>query len=54
MGVPPVCMNPANVLVSDPVNGPYALPCGSDCLHYTGLNEQQFNELSDKLHAAAS
>ncbi|KAK2606030.1 hypothetical protein QQS21_003548 [Conoideocrella luteorostrata] len=53
-GVPAACMNLANVLVGDPVNGPYALPCGSDCLHYTGLNEQQFNELLDKLHAAAN
>ncbi|UNI15919.1 hypothetical protein JDV02_002403 [Purpureocillium takamizusanense] len=54
MGVPPACMNLANVLVGDPVNGPYALPCGSDCLHYTDLNEQQFNELVDKLNAAAA
>ncbi|KAJ6440601.1 ATP-dependent helicase NAM7 [Purpureocillium lavendulum] len=54
MGVPPACMNLANVLVGDPVNGPYALPCGSDCLSYTDLDEQQFNELVDKLNAAAS
>ena len=47
-------MNLANVLVGDPVNGPYALPCGSDCLQYSDMTEEQFNMLSDKLNAAAS
>lgn len=43
-------MNLANVLVGNPVDGPYALPCGSDCLSYTGLTDAQFNELAGVLN----
>jgi hypothetical protein len=44
--VPAYCMNLANVLVGDGSGGPYALPCGSACLQYTGLTLEEFNELA--------
>ncbi|KAM0269406.1 hypothetical protein ACHAQH_009767 [Verticillium albo-atrum] len=49
-GVPATCMNLANVLVGDEP-GPYALPCGSDCLIYEGLSPEQFNELLSALQS---
>ncbi|KAM0272219.1 hypothetical protein ACHAQH_008801 [Verticillium albo-atrum] len=45
-GVPATCMNLATVLVGDPVEGPYALPCGSDCLIYQDLSQDQYNQLA--------
>ncbi|KAM0331552.1 hypothetical protein ACHAQA_003230 [Verticillium albo-atrum] len=44
-GVPATCMNLATVLVGDPVAGPYALPCGSDCLIYQDLSQADFDAL---------
>ncbi|KAM0526669.1 hypothetical protein ACHAPS_003551 [Verticillium nonalfalfae] len=41
-------------LIGDPVNGPYPLPCGSDCLVYNNLSQQQFDDLVAALRANAS
>ncbi|KAM0327111.1 hypothetical protein ACHAQA_006239 [Verticillium albo-atrum] len=49
-GVPATCMNLANVLVGDEP-GPYALPCGSDCLLYEGLSAEQYDELVSALQS---
>ncbi|KAG4414469.1 hypothetical protein IFR04_012381 [Cadophora malorum] len=49
--VPASCMNLATVLVGDPVEGPYVQPCGSACLIYPDLTEQQFNDLVAGLQA---
>ncbi|KAK0111158.1 hypothetical protein ONS95_001535 [Cadophora gregata] len=49
--VPASCMNLATVLVGDPVEGPYVQPCGSACLSYYDLTEQQFNDLVAALQA---
>ncbi|EEY17088.1 hypothetical protein D7B24_005441 [Verticillium nonalfalfae] len=49
-GVPPTCMNLAGVLVGDEP-GPYALPCGSDCLIYEDLTPEQFDELVSVLQS---
>ncbi|GKT52927.1 hypothetical protein ColTof4_13101 [Colletotrichum tofieldiae] len=46
------CMNLANVLVGDGT-GPFALPCGSDCLSYSGLTPEQFAELEAALNSVA-
>ncbi|KAL9946604.1 hypothetical protein D7B24_007909 [Verticillium nonalfalfae] len=54
VGVPASCMNLATVLIGDPVNGPYPLPCGSDCLVYNNLSQQQFDDLVAALRANAS
>ncbi|CRK21709.1 hypothetical protein BN1723_002824 [Verticillium longisporum] len=54
VGVPASCMNLATVLIGDPVNGPYPLPCGSDCLVYNNLPQQQFDDLVAALRANAS
>ncbi|KAI8252224.1 hypothetical protein K4K58_008070 [Colletotrichum sp. SAR11_239] len=51
-GVPATCMNLANVLVGDGT-GPFALPCGSDCLSYSNLTPEQYNQLADALRAYA-
>ncbi|KAF5522130.1 hypothetical protein CGCA056_v007211 [Colletotrichum aenigma] len=51
-GVPPTCMNLANVLVGDGT-GPFALPCGSDCLSYSNLTPEQYNQLADALRPYA-
>jgi hypothetical protein len=47
-------MNLATVLVGDPVNGPYSIPCGSACLVYNGLSDQQYNDLVGALRAVAT
>lgn len=47
-GVPASCMNLANVLVGDG-QGPFATPCGSDCLQYLDANEDEVNEILDML-----
>lgn len=52
--VPASCMNLATVLVGDPVNGPYPTPCGSACLVYNGLSDQQYNDLVGALNAVAT
>lgn len=44
-GVPATCMNLANVLIGEPGEGPYALPCGSDCLRYSDLSADQYGQL---------
>ncbi|GKT47764.1 uncharacterized protein ColSpa_07945 [Colletotrichum spaethianum] len=51
-GVPATCMNLANVLVGDGT-GPFALPCGSDCLSYSDLTPEQFAELEAALDSVA-
>ena len=38
-------MNLANVLIGEPGEGPYALPCGSDCLRYSDLSTDQYGQL---------
>lgn len=47
-------MNLANVLVGDPASGPWALPCGSACLSYSDLTEEQFADLAGKINAVSS
>ena len=44
--VPAYSMNLANDLICDGSGGPYALPCGSACLQYTGLTTEEFDELA--------
>ncbi|KAI0012001.1 hypothetical protein F4779DRAFT_569972 [Xylariaceae sp. FL0662B] len=48
--VPAACMNLATVLVgSCSGSGPVVNPCGSACLKYTGLTDDQFRQLSSAL-----
>jgi hypothetical protein len=47
-------MNLATVLVGDPVNGPYPTPCGSACLVYNNLSNQQFNDLVSTLKSVGA
>jgi hypothetical protein len=42
-------MNLANVLIGDGTDGPYALPCGSDCLAYSDLTPEQYEQLTSVL-----
>ncbi|KAI0505761.1 hypothetical protein F5B22DRAFT_639716 [Xylaria bambusicola] len=50
-GVPPACMDLAGVLTGSCPggNGPMITVCGSDCLHYTGLTDDQLGALSKAL-----
>lgn len=45
-------MNLANVLVGEEP-GPYALPYDSDCLEYSSLTVDEYNQIADTLNAAA-
>ncbi|KAI1346498.1 hypothetical protein F5Y01DRAFT_319707 [Xylaria sp. FL0043] len=53
-GVPPACMDLAGVLTGacPGGNGPTIVPCGSACLHYTGLTDDQLGALSKALSTA--
>lgn len=51
--VPAYCMNLANVLIGDGSGGPYAEPCGSACLKYSGLSQDQYGQLAEALQAVA-
>lgn len=42
-------MNLANVMVGDGTQGPYALPCGSDCLFYDAITPAQIEEFRRSL-----
>ncbi|KAI1277660.1 hypothetical protein F5Y07DRAFT_82179 [Xylaria sp. FL0933] len=52
--VPPACMDLAAVLTGTCPggNGPSVYPCGSACLHYTGLTDDQLGELSSALSSS--
>ena len=43
-GLPPACMVLSNVITGD-VEGPVATPCGSACLLYNNLNNDQFSRM---------
>ncbi|KAI0976108.1 hypothetical protein F4678DRAFT_482347 [Xylaria arbuscula] len=49
--VPPACMDLASVLMGSCPggNGASIIPCGSACLHYTGLTDPDFGALSNAL-----
>ncbi|KAL0471043.1 hypothetical protein QR685DRAFT_572068 [Neurospora intermedia] len=50
--VPPACMNLAVALSgSCSGDGPRPTPCGSACLQYTGLSDDQFRQLSSYLQS---
>ncbi|KAI1125683.1 hypothetical protein F5Y10DRAFT_294463 [Nemania abortiva] len=50
-GVPPACMDLATVLTgSCGSNGPGLTVCGSACLHYTGLTDEQLATLSNAIN----
>ncbi|KAI1402528.1 hypothetical protein F4819DRAFT_507463 [Hypoxylon fuscum] len=49
--VPPACMDLSAVLVGSCTDdGPRPEPCGSACLHYTGLTDEDFAKLSNILN----
>ncbi|KAI1073702.1 hypothetical protein F5B20DRAFT_586975 [Whalleya microplaca] len=49
--VPPACMDLAGVLTgSCGGDGPRVDPCGSACLHYTGLADTDFAKISNALN----
>ncbi|KEZ43663.1 Uncharacterized protein SAPIO_CDS4272 [Scedosporium apiospermum] len=49
--VPPACMNLAVVLSGSCTGeGTNPVPCGSACIQYTGLSDEQFAALSMALH----
>ncbi|EGD93960.1 hypothetical protein TESG_01489 [Trichophyton tonsurans CBS 112818] len=48
-GLPPTCMNLTNVMVGDGTQGPYTLPCGSDCLFYDAITPAQIEEFRRSL-----
>ncbi|KAI8949635.1 hypothetical protein F4801DRAFT_396922 [Xylaria longipes] len=49
--VPPACLDLASVLTGSCPggNGPVVTPCGSACIHYTGLSDDQYAALSKTL-----
>ncbi|EJT73731.1 hypothetical protein GGTG_07587 [Gaeumannomyces tritici R3-111a-1] len=50
VNIPPACMNLAVVLSGSCTGeGTSPVPCGSDCMQYTGLNDQQMMFLSKAL-----
>ncbi|KAI1453878.1 hypothetical protein F4805DRAFT_461266 [Annulohypoxylon moriforme] len=50
--VPPACMDLSGVLLGQcDGSGPRVQPCGSDCLHYTGLTDEDFVHLSNALNS---
>ncbi|KLU88305.1 hypothetical protein MAPG_07292 [Magnaporthiopsis poae ATCC 64411] len=50
VNIPPACMNLAVVLSGSCTGeGTRPVPCGSDCIQYTGLNDQQMMFLSKAL-----
>lgn len=50
VNIPPACMNLAVVLSGSCTGeGTRPVPCGSDCMQYTGLNDQQMMFLSKAL-----
>ncbi|DAA74688.1 TPA_exp: Uncharacterized protein A8136_3226 [Trichophyton benhamiae CBS 112371] len=48
-GLLATCMNLANVMAGDGTQGPYALPCGSDCLFYDAITPAQIEEFRHSL-----
>ncbi|EFW20108.1 hypothetical protein D8B26_003440 [Coccidioides posadasii str. Silveira] len=50
--VPPGCMNLATVLTSSCGDAVYPFPCGSDCLQYTGLTDNQMQQIFEALSKA--
>ncbi|KAI1099569.1 hypothetical protein F4804DRAFT_337123 [Jackrogersella minutella] len=55
-GVPPTCMVLSTVLsgVCDQAKGPHPLPCGSACLLYTGLTDEDLDKLDTALEIQSS
>ncbi|KAI1207737.1 uncharacterized protein F4807DRAFT_462537 [Annulohypoxylon truncatum] len=49
--VPPTCMTLSGALLGGCTNsGPRVEACGTDCLHYTGLTDEDFAHLSNALN----
>lgn len=44
-GLPASCMNLATVIDGDAAGGPVPLPCGSACLLYDNLGEEDYEKM---------